>query len=181
QELNKLNTDDIDEQSKITIQINLTHFELAKKKAFQNIPESITESIDKVFTQIIECSCNDRIKGLLTLWNCRNLSFLITSVNSATIGNVQIRESLGEKVSLEERTTAALALISLETRFNETVLEINKKASLADDKVLKAYSLLLHVKHFVYNQINYFSLEIPVTQMEGFTQRIIGKISYAAR
>jgi hypothetical protein len=51
---------------------------------------------------------------------------------------------------------------------------------LNNDKLVKAYSLSVNVRHFIHHQINYFSFEVPVNDMDGFAQRIIDKISYAA-
>jgi len=179
-DLQKLDTAEIDDLSKITIQINLTHYELPRYKAFQKIPESILQSIDHTFSLIQQSQCNDRTKGLLTLWNCENFSFLITSMGTAKFGELRIRESLGNQIPQEERKQSAIELINLETRFNEIVMAVNKKASLTNDKLVKAYSLSVNVKHFILHQINYFSFEVPVNEMDGFAQRIINKISYAA-
>jgi hypothetical protein len=179
-ELEKLNTEDINDQNRITIEINLLHYRLAKQKALHAVADSYLSDIKRLSNKIEDCKCNERTKGILMLWNAENLSYLIGNIASDRLAQMQIRQSLGNPIPLKERTAIAVELMKLETLFNDTVLTINKTASLRDDKSLKAYSLSLDVKHFINHQINYYSFDIPVNIMPEFSQRVINRISYAA-
>ena len=178
--LEELNTESTDDQNKIIISINQIQYRLAEHKTFISLPEEILSSIIDIFLAIDRSNCNERTKGLLTLWNCENLSYLISTISSAKIGEVRIRESLGENMPVEEKMKGAQEIMKLETLLHDKVSVINKNASLQNDKLMKAYSMALDVKHYIHHQINYFAFQVPINLHSEFDKRIAHKISYAA-
>lgn len=177
EELKEVGTD---EQNKITIAISQIYYKLGQIKAFINVPEPVISGIHQIFEAIEKSSDKERTKLLLTLWNCENLSYLISSIASARFGEVRIREALGEKVTIEERQEGAVEIIRMETMLHEKVLAINKSASVSDDKLMKAYSMALDVKHYIHHQVNYLAFEVPVSKQPDFEKRLSNKIAYAA-
>lgn len=178
--LKNLDREGVDEQNAITLEINLTHFQLSQQRAFQDIPASLVSSIENVFSKIEQCKSNHRTKGLLRLWNSENLSYLISSMESAKNGEMRIKKSLGKPMSLNERKSAAEEILKLENRFHEILEKVNKDATEKEDKFLKAYSFSLDVKHFIHHHINYYSFDLKVNRLSGFDERVKRKISYAA-
>ncbi|GAB2653290.1 hypothetical protein GCM10027036_03210 [Flavihumibacter cheonanensis] len=179
QELEELLKTAIDDENKITIEINLIYFKLTKKQALEPLPPDILLHIDKVFAEIEQLSVSNRKKALLLLWNAENLSCLITMIGADSLSSFAIRESMNGKVLLTEREAATTNLVALENRFNNLLRRINKEAVSNSDKVLNAHIFSLDVKHFIFSQINYVSLDVPVHTMGRFPERILGKIAIA--
>jgi hypothetical protein len=169
-------------EHKITIEINLIRENLAAQKALTAIPIELEKRIKNVFTEIEGLNANERVKLILTIWNCENLSYLITAMELEAIGKVQIVQSLGEQIPLQKRIEAAKEMIDLQNFFYDKVQQVNRIASEGDDKLLKAYSLSCDVKFFIHHQINYVSSDIRVDQLDPghFNSRITSKASYAA-
>lgn len=180
-ELAQLSTEVDEEQNKINIEINTIRYRLAKLKAFEKIPTDLLPSIENLFVDINKLQTTFRIKALFTLWNLDNLSYLAGTMSSAAIGEMRIRASLGDAIPLPERAKAAMDIFQLETVFNNSLQEINRKAVEEDDKLLVAYSFCSDVRHFINQQINYYSFAVPVMVQEDFEKRIERKITYAAR
>lgn len=178
-ELSEINISDSDIQSQIVVSVNLIRYKIGLLKAFEKIPEEITKSIDDIFSSIEEMEANERIKGILKIWNAENLSYLVSTLSSVNIGQLHLRESMGGVMPLEERKKAALDIISLSKRFEDIVLEVNKKALEIDDELLKGYSLSTDVRHFISQQINFVSFRIPVNKLKDFDVRLERKVSYS--
>lgn len=169
----------IDDENKITVEINLIYFKLTKKQALEPLPPEIQQQIDKVFAEIEQLSVSNRKKALLLLWNAENLSYLITMIGADSLSSFAIRESMKGKVLLTELVAVTKDLVVLENRFHDLLRRIKNEAVSNSDTVLKAHVFSVDVKHFIFWQINYVSLDVPVHTMGGFPERILGKITLA--
>lgn len=178
--LEDLSQKGVPDENKITIEINLINYKLARKKPLEPIPANILQQINNVFAQIGRLPPSTRKKELLTLWNCENLSLLVTTIGSDTLGDFALRESMGATVSQEERKAASTEQIMLESQFHKLLHSVNKKAVESSDKVLNAHVFSQDVRHYISSQINYAFFEVPVNKMPGFEKRLLEKINIAA-
>jgi len=181
QELELLIKTEINSETKITLEINIINFKLVKKQALGPFPPDILPRINKVFDEIENLPGSSRQKSFLLLWNCENLSFFITRLDSDFLGDFALRESVNAKVDKTERIAAVKQKSELETKYFSLLKDINKIAVAKSDKVLNAHVFCQDIKYYIFSQINYVSFEIPVHTLPGFQEKLLTKITLAAK
>jgi len=181
QELELLVKTDINSENKITIEINIIHFKLAKKRGLEPFPEGILTEIIKVFSEIENLPPSRRQNNFLLLWNCENLSSFITTLEGDLLGEFAIRESMNGIVDKMERLRATKQKMELETKYFGVLHDINKKAVANSDKVLNAHVFSQDIRHFISSQINYVAFEFPVHEIPGFQEKLLNKITLVAK
>ncbi len=178
-QLNNLKENPTTCQNLIILEINITKYELLKIKAFEKIPKALIDAVHKLFDLIEECNCAEKVKDIFRLWNSENFSIIIGHIQTEQLGELKIRESLNDELSLEERKASVLFLVSLEQQFSRILFLINKKAFDCGDKFLKATSLSLFVQHFLQKEINYFMLGADVSNVQEHRKQLENTVSYA--
>lgn len=145
---------------------------MLKKKTGGQWAPAIEKDILEVFDQLNESKLTDRLKGLLTLWNCDNLSFYSTGIETSFHSGRVIRYDLGLPNPNEETHTTGLILRRLQGIFDKYLLDVKELARRSGDDLLKAHSLALEVRNYIHHQITYYSFHFPVNTLPGFEKQI---------
>jgi hypothetical protein len=178
EEIQKLNNNSTNFQNKITLDINVIRYQLINQKPLSEIEPSILSNILSIFSDIDNHIPNQRINGLLKLWNCENLSYLLSNEFSGKMYRSQVSDALGAENSNKSWTEEVLPLMALELRLNRYIVEVNKIATKENDKFLKAHSLSLSIKNFINHQINIIQFSIP--KSESKTENLELRVQFAA-
>ncbi len=148
-----------DPENEICLEINITFFKLLKVKALHTIPQSLIDSIDNVFSKIDQLKDKSNVR-LLELWNLQNFMLLISNIRQKQFSELQIRKSLGEEFTFQEKKDAIVTLMALQKQFMAHLDKINKIANEEKNTLLKAYALMLHSMYVLSQEIDYISFEL---------------------
>jgi hypothetical protein len=177
--LKELSRLELDGQNRVTVNINIIRYELLELKVFNQIPVTFLSSIFQIFNDIRNSDLTYRTKGLFMLWNCENLSHLASLIMTSSIGDFKIREKLGENIPLSDRQSATEGFIKIENKIYDIIAEVANNAKSNNDKLLAANTFSLDVRHFLLNQVNMISFDIPIDS--GDYQKVVDRISNAER
>ena len=173
-ELNKLN---LTSRNNLTVRLNIIQYELLKIKALNTVPEEFIYGIEEVFEIIRNSDFNNRDKGLYMLWNCENLSLFANTVLASALGEIQIRETLGEQIPIEDRILAAKVSYGLARKISSIISEVAGNAKTNNDKLVATNAYALDVSHFLLIQLKLIAFDIPV--VAEYHQKLLERISNA--
>ncbi|MBL7684290.1 MAG: DUF4365 domain-containing protein [Flavipsychrobacter sp.] len=97
----------------ITLDINITHFNLIKLRilsSFNEPPSKIYDDIQTTFQKIKEVNAEPIVKAQLESWNTDNFSQYIAHVRGISYAENRVRESINQPLSLHEKKEYILKL-----------------------------------------------------------------------
>jgi len=165
--------------NKLAVQISILNYELLRVKPWEDIPEHLIKQLDQIFQSTIQSNCSLRTKGLLMIWNCRNLSFIMLTQQRKEINGFCIKESLGVHVGLaEKKNLEDFYFRSQEHLFNivKYVIEI---ASAGNDSFLRAYIMSFEVGHFIQSQITFLLFDVSLPKSKELDHMLRSFLEYS--
>jgi hypothetical protein len=177
EKLQKLETKEAGTSNEMILRLNIIKYQLLEVKAPTRIPERLKNTVLALFDEIKASNLPDKTKTVLTLINCDNFSQFINHETGLTLGEYQMRKIMGNLPSKEQRQKDAMTALQMEMTLNNIVQGIVKKEGKDGDTAIKAHALTVSVFHFIQQQVNLISFEIP--PVEGIKEILGNHISYA--
>ena len=168
-----------DQTSRIVIRLNIIRYDLIEVKTLQSVPPTIESDIEEIFGSIRRLEISPRKKGLLMLWNAENLSHLSITIFSQQGAIFQMKESLGTPAPPQERLAALNRWLPYEKKFSDILQEVYAIVKEKDDLLLKSYTLVTHVKHFISSQVRFLGLNASVDELGDIGERLKSEVNNA--
>lgn len=156
----------------IIVDINITRYELADRKAMVQREEDLLVRINQIFERIDKSTGPKRQKAIMQIWNADNIGHLLSERMSEGLGRMQMRASLGNPLTMSERLQALQELMPLHDRFNEIIQAAYAQAMDKDDKLLQAYCLQSQVRSFMHYLVNILAFRLNTVAIPGWNEQM---------
>jgi len=161
-EVKEIQRENLSEQSKLTIEINLLSFRLAAVKAGDHVPDSLKQEIFDIYYRIDRSTLSPKVKFLLTLWNSDNYSSYINAIYLHEAGVALLSQSPLDKARFFKRAT------ELNEEFLRIVERFHRIQPTQDNLLVRAYALQIWVRHLLHIEINNLNLRPETNNFAGF-------------
>ncbi|MCA6441251.1 MAG: DUF4365 domain-containing protein [Chitinophagaceae bacterium] len=168
-----------DSTSKIVIGLNIVRYDLIELKSLKSITPTIEPDIENIFKAIRTLDTSPRKRGLLMLWNAENLSQLSLAIFTQQGAVFQMKETMGSPAPLHERLAALNRWLPYERKFSDTLQEVYKIVKETGDLLLKSYTVVTHVKHFISSQVRFLGMNANVDDMGDMKERLKAEVNNA--
>jgi hypothetical protein len=154
--------ENLSEQSKLTIEINLLFFRLAAIGLGNQVPDSFKREIFVIYDQIDHSASSSKVKFLLTLWNSDNYSSYINSVYLYEASLALLSDSNFDKAKFIKRTT------ELNEEFLKIVERFHNIQPNQDNLLVRAFALQIWVRHLLHIEVSTLNLRPETNNFAGF-------------
>ncbi|OQP61902.1 hypothetical protein A3860_29840 [Niastella vici] len=159
-------------QSRLTIAVNQLQAQLANGTFVDAVTEKYRQQIFALFDQIEASNLPGSIKFLLNLWNADNYSLFI---NLTFTVNARAAH-LG---TFNDWVQAMQRIMALDKELLNFLETIAKRVEGQSCKLVRAYTLQIHVKHMVTREIGSSFLRPERNNFEGFQKNLQANINLA--
>jgi hypothetical protein len=147
----------------LLLKINILFFELSLVKALEPMPLHLGQDAQNLFFEIEDAPIDDLQKQYLKLWNAENMERWIGHFRSEGFAEMQLRETMGRPLTLEERLDKAQTLVKVHSMFYMFLNSIDKKAKETKNLLLQAHVIKLLIRFELSFQIDQIAHEMPVS------------------
>lgn len=161
-EVKEIQKENLSEQSKLTIDINLLFFRLAATKAGNQVPDSFRKEIFVIYDRINQSALSPKVKFLLTLWNSDNYSSYINAVYLYEAGLALLSDSTLDKARFIKKATG------LNEEFLQIVERFHSIQPTQDNLLVRAYALQIWVRHLLHIEVSTLNLRPEANNFAGF-------------
>ncbi len=164
--------ENLSEQSKLTIEINVLFFRLAAIKAGDSVLESMKTEIFTLYDAIERSNLSPKVKFLLTLWNSDNYSSYINAVYLQDASVALLSRTPEDKVKFFKKAT------DLNESFLRIVEQFYRIQPTQDNLLVRAYALQIWVRHLLHIEITTLNLRPEANNFahfEGNLEQLINR------
>ncbi len=179
-DMKSIDFDGSSSHNKLTVQINILSYELETVKPWENFSEYLIKKLDQIFESITKANCSLRTKGLLMIWNCRNLSFIMLTEQRKGINGFYIKESVGITVNPSEKKNLEDFYFRSQEHLFGIVKYVVEIANAANDNFLKAYIMSFEVGHFIQSQVTLLLFQFDLPKNKDIDKALKAFFEYSA-